>query len=207
MKTVKAIVFDLDGVLFEARDLHRIALDRALVQYSYPPISDQDHLSVYNGLPTKTKLKMLGIEGPIVEQISAAKQRATLDLLRETCKFDPGIYNTLLALKTVGYRLAIASNSVRDSVNLMVSRLGLNELIEFSLSNEDVSNPKPHPEIYLSAANRLGLSPEEIVVVEDSPHGIRACLESGCILCQVSCPTDVRLLQIVRTIIDYQGTI
>jgi phosphoglycolate phosphatase-like HAD superfamily hydrolase len=63
VKTVKAIVFDLDGVLFEARDLHRIALDRALVQYSYPPISDQDHLSVYNGLPTKTKLKMLGIEG------------------------------------------------------------------------------------------------------------------------------------------------
>jgi HAD superfamily hydrolase (TIGR01509 family) len=205
MPQIKAIVFDLDGVLFEARDLHKDALNQALIQCGLPAIPETDHLATYNGLPTKTKLKMLGVTDPVLTQkICDAKQLATHELLAKHCKVDVRLLTVLQQLRDRKYPLAVASNSIRASVQLMIKNLGAMAFFEFMLSNEDVSSPKPHPEIYLLAAQKFNLQPWEILVVEDSPHGQRACLEAGCRLCVVHSPEDVTLSRLLESISEHE---
>jgi len=89
-------------------------------------------------------------------------------------------------LKKKGYRLCVCSNAIRKSVHLMLEKSDLLKYMEFVLSNEDIKNPKPHPEMYHAAIKKLGLSPTEVLIVEDAPHGIAAAKASGAHVCEVS---------------------
>jgi beta-phosphoglucomutase len=89
-------------------------------------------------------------------------------------------------LKREGYLLAVCSNAVRESVEMMLRGSGIFELFDYIASNEDVKNPKPDPEIYLNAFERMKLKPEECVIVEDAGHGVEAARRSGAHVCQVS---------------------
>ena len=111
------------------------------------------------------------------------------------------MHGTGSRLRTEGYKLAVCSNSVRESVQLMVHQSGLDEYFDFLVSNEDVSRPKPDPEIYATAIARLGVSPTEVLIVEDAPHGVEAARLSGAHVCQVSGFVDVEYFR-VRAAID-----
>lgn len=94
-------------------------------------------------------------------------------------------------LKRDGYRLACCSNSIRESVELMLRGSGIYELFDFIVSNEDVKNPKPDPEMYLAAFAQFKLKPAECVIVEDAGHGVEAAKRSGGKLCHVTGFGDV----------------
>lgn len=194
MKNIKAIIFDMDGVLIDAKEWHYEALNRALALFGLE-ISRYDHLVTYDGLPTRQKLKMLSLEKGLPEDlhefINEMKQLFTMEIVYKKCK--PLFHHeyALSQLKQKGYRLAVASNSIRNSIDVMMDRSGLIGYLDFFLSNQDVVQGKPHPEIYNKAIARLGLKPEECLIVEDNEKGIKAAKASGAHVMEVKTVKDV----------------
>jgi HAD superfamily hydrolase (TIGR01509 family) len=204
---LKLIVFDLDGVLVETKQLHYDAFNKALcdVDPKYK-ISYDEHLSKYDGLSTHKKLELLsrekGLSGMELQSIWVRKQLYTSQMLRELTT-DHRIIEVLRRLKEDKYIIAVASNSIRDSVKITLLKLGLLEYIDFYLSNEDVKYPKPHPEIYLRSMITAGVSPKETLIIEDSIIGRKAANESGGYLMGINNPTDL----IYENIIYYVNSI
>ena len=193
---IKTIIFDLDGVLIDATHWHYEALNKAieLVDKKYV-ITREEHLTKFDGLPTNIKLNLLTKDKGLPENkhsyIWEMKQKVTSDVIKETLVELTELKNVLRKLKTDGYKIYVASNSIRESIKLMLYKTGLIEYIDHYLGNEDVKHPKPHPEIYLKAMVHAGVKPNETVVVEDSFHGRQSALDSGANLCAVETPNDV----------------
>lgn len=177
------VVFDLDGVLVDTRHLHFEALNDALAQYSEKfTISEHEHSFIYDGLDTFTKLSELtkrkGLNPDFHEEIWALKQRFTQDRLNNV-QVSKYILDILKSLKKREFRIGVASNSIRSTLDKCLDQLGIAELIDFSLSNEDVQNPKPHPEIYWRSMMLANSHPSSTVILEDSALGRAAAVSSG----------------------------
>lgn len=190
---IKAVLFDMDGVLIEAKEWHYEALNRALALFGMP-ISRFDHLTTFDGLPTRKKLEMLSLErglpAELHEFINEIKQQYTMEIVHTQCK--PSFVHefALSRLKALGYRIAVCSNSVRSSVEAMMHKAGLGQYIDIMISNEDVSAGKPDPEMYLKAMAHFELKPEECLIVEDNENGIKAARAAGGHLLVVQEVTD-----------------
>ncbi len=193
-RKISTIIFDMDGVLVDAANLHYEALNRALGLFGYT-ISMGEHLAVYNGLPTLKKLEMLSrytsIPTKLHPFISELKQRYTREEIVKYCVPVFEIERMIRQLDRQGYRLAVCSNSIRDTIHLMLKGSGIVQYFDCILSNEDVKLSKPNPEMYLTAFQKMNVTPEETVIVEDSPHGIQAAKASGAFVCEVRAFNDV----------------
>jgi beta-phosphoglucomutase len=191
---IKAILFDMDGVLIEAKEWHYEALNKALSLFGMP-ISRIDHLSTFDGLPTRKKLELLSIDRGLPNQlhefINQLKQKYTMELVHTQC--NPRFVHeyALSRLKREGYKIAVCSNSIRATVDAMMQRANLKKYLDLSLSNEDVATGKPDPEIYLKAIKHFQLSPGECLIVEDNENGIRAAKASGAHVMVVSDTDEV----------------
>lgn len=191
---IKYVLFDMDGVLVDAREWHYDALNRALELFGYK-ISRYDHLEMYDGLPTKTKLQMLtkeqGFPKGLHSFINTMKQKYTMEIIHRECR---PVFQHLYALSRLradGYRIAVCSNSIRRTMELMLDYAGITPFIDFYISNEDVVKPKPDPEIYLMAMQKFGAQPRDCLIVEDNLNGIRAAEASGGHLLRVEGPQEV----------------
>lgn len=191
---IQAVVFDMDGVLIEARDWHYEALNRALGHFGWN-ISRVDHLATFNGLPTRDKLDMLtrtqGLPRELHGFLNKLKQRYTRELIVTSCQPSYNHRYCLSRLTAEGYRLACASNSIRQTIDEILGLAALEQYLPVIVSNEDVQHGKPAPDIYIAAAERLGLRTDEMLVVEDSEHGIDAARAAGCHVLVVVDPDDV----------------
>jgi HAD superfamily hydrolase (TIGR01509 family) len=208
MEKIKAIIFDMDGVLIEAKDWHYEALNKALNLFGME-ISRYDHLVTYDGLPTRKKLEMLTMERGLPPQlhkfINDMKQQYTMEIVHARCK--PRFYHeyALAKLKNEGYRLVVCSNSIRKTVEVMIEKSNLLGHLEFLLSNEDIINSKPNPEIYETAIAKLGLEPKECLILEDNENGIKAARASGAHLMHICSVKDVNYQNIKRRIGELEG--
>lgn len=191
---IKVIIFDLDGVLIDARELHYEALNRALDIFGYT-ITRDEHLSTFDGLPTAQKLQMLtelkGLPKNLYDKIWKEKQTQTREIIDKEFVYDERMRAILRQFKTDGYRMVVCSNSIRESTKMMLIRKGLLEFMEFFVSNQDVRLPKPSPEMFLRTMVKLGVGPKECVIVEDSHYGRQAAFDSGAHLCAVENVEDV----------------
>lgn len=207
---IKAIIFDMDGVLIDAKEWHYEALNKALMLFGYN-ISRYDHLVTYDGLPTRKKLEMLtlecGLPVQLHEFINTLKQSYTMEMVYTRCKPIFAHEYALSRLKSDGYGLAVASNSVRDTVDLMMEKSRLAPYLEFTLSNQDVTNGKPDPEIYLTAIRRLQLKPEECLVIEDNQNGVKAAKAAGASIMKVESVHDINYANIMQNIKLSEGRI
>lgn len=203
MCKIKAVIFDMDGVLIDAKEWHYEALNKALALFGYE-ISRYDHLVTYDGLPTSKKLEMLSMEKGMPRKlhkfINELKQQYTVDKIFTDCHPVFTHEYALSRLKEEGYHLAVASNSVRQTVKLMMEKSNLIDYLDFYLSNQDVKKAKPDPEIYLTAIERLGLNPKECLVVEDNHNGIQAARSAGAYVMEVSSVFDVNYSNIFQHI-------
>ncbi len=189
---IKLLIFDLDGVLVDAKNIHYNALNKALGEkYS---IDWQEHLSFYDGLKTYQKLEMLskkkGLPTTLYEEIWEKKQNFTLEKLNQL-KPNKDLKKLMRELVDEGYKISVCSNSIRKTVLTVLSKLGLIEYMDYIISNEDVKNSKPHPEMYWKAMSALSVTPEETVIVEDSPHGLLAAQRCGSECLRVKNPQEV----------------
>lgn len=193
---IKLIIFDLDGVLVDARELHYKSFNNALkkVDKQYV-IGKEEHLSTYDGLPTNKKLDILskekGLNKELHKKIWEYKQEETIKIISEEMTFDYRMITILSSLKREGYVLCVASNSIRETVKMMLLKKGLMEYFDFFLSNQDVKSPKPSVEIYLQCMIKAGVSPRETLIIEDSHIGRKAAIESGAYLLGVKDTDDV----------------
>lgn len=198
----------MDGVLIEAKDWHYEALNKALGLFGMG-INRYDHLVTYDGLPTKMKLEMLsaerGLPFELHEFINNMKQQYTMEMVYTQCK--PRFHHeyALARLRREGYKLAVASNSIRKTVQVMMEQSALIGYLEFYLSNQDVTLGKPDPEIYTKAIENLGLDPDECLVVEDNPKGIQAGKGSGAWVMEVDAVEEVNYQNIMKYIEQIEG--
>ena len=193
---MKLIIFDMDGVLIDARELHYEAMNDALRQVSPSHVITRDmHLSSFDGLPTSKKLKQLtdfyGLSPDLHHEIWRQKQAATVEIIRNTFRFDAQKTSMLRKLKEDGYKIAVASNSIRDTVKMMLLKTGQLEYVDFYVSNQDVKNPKPSTEMYLQCMITAEVDPVDTLIVEDSHIGRMAAKSSGASLCPVRNSSDV----------------
>ena len=203
MNKIKAILFDMDGVLIEAKDWHYEALNEALKLFG-SEISLYDHLVTFDGLPTKDKLNMLTSLGKLPKElhpiINKMKQKHTMRMILNKCKPLFAHQYALSKLHSEGYKMAVCSNSIRKSVEVMIQQAGLDKYFEFYVSNEDVSKGKPDPEMYIKAMDKMNLKPEECLILEDNENGIKAAKASGGHLLKIGEITDVKYLNITNRI-------
>ena len=205
---IRAVIFDMDGVLIDAREWHYEALNQALKLLGYE-ISRYEHLSTYDGLPTRKKLQMLTVERGLPAELhaflNALKQQYTMEYVATRCRPVFQHEYALARLQADGYRLGLASNSIRETVLEMMDRSQLRGYLDTIVSNEDVARPKPDPEIYRKARADLGVTPEETLVVEDNENGIAAATAAGANVMVVESPGDVTLDAIRARIADAEA--
>jgi beta-phosphoglucomutase-like phosphatase (HAD superfamily) len=91
----------------------------------------------------------------------------------------------LARLKKEGYLLGVGSNSIKESITSMITKAGIHQYFDHVVGNDEVERPKPDPQMYNRIVAMMGLQPSEVVIVEDSPHGIAAAKASGCNVCEV----------------------
>lgn len=190
------VLFDLDGVLVDARPWHRQALQESLRSHGF-------HLgegweSEVEGLPTKVKLKMLHIPEELHQSINDQKQTLTLRLIHQNAKPLPNVIDTLVRLKAEGKRIGICSNAVRATVYAVMWRTAIVKYIDLVLSNEEARKPKPDPDIYLMALSCMKVPASEAVVVEDHPRGVAAAVRAGIRCVQVNDPSEVSYRRLVE---------
>lgn len=197
----KLIIFDLDGVLVNARELHYRSLNLALEEYDKKyVISRDEHLSLYDARPTSKKLKMLteqkGLPADMHHEIWKSKQKMTRRIIDEEYTYDEKTREILRKLRTDGYHLVCASNATRETVKMMLLRKGFIEFFDFFMSNEDVRNFKPSPEIYLRCMVKAGVSPKDTLIFEDSHIGREAAISSGANLCGIINNEDLTMKKV-----------
>lgn len=205
---IKLIIFDLDGVLVESRELHYIALNKALAEFGEQyVISREEHLCKYDALTTTMKLDRLtkekGLPREYHHKVWQLKQEKTLEEI-DNFEIDHRIQNILKSLKNQDYIIACATNSIRATSKLMLIRKGFMEYIDFLYSNEDVKNAKPNSEMYLRCMIKAGVNPDQTVIIEDSHIGRKAAISSGANLCAVKDSHDLTYDKIQDTILRAQ---
>ena len=196
MNTPKAVLFDMDGVLIDARDWHYDALNEALRIFGVE-ISRSDHLSRFNGLSTRKKLDMLTSDGVIPhelhEAIQSIKQDRTLRIAAQMC-FPIVSHQVLITrLKALGIKVGLVTNSIRKSSEFMLEYAGLLKFMDVVVTNEDVLEGKPNPAGYLLAMQKLQVLPSETIVIEDGEYGILAAEAAGATVIKVNDPFEVSL--------------
>lgn len=208
MSKIQAIIFDMDGVLIDAKEWHYESLNKALALFGYE-ITRSEHVSSYDGLPTKVKLQKLSLEKGLPKHlhlfINEMKQHYTIAMIQSLCRPRFNHEYALSTLKSEGYKLVVASNSIRVTIEMMMYHARLQHYLEFILSNQDVQKPKPDPEIYVTAIQQLKLTPSECIIVEDNENGIQAALSSGAHLFQVKTVHDVTYDAIKQRIAEIEG--
>ncbi len=200
---IKAVIFDMDGVLIDAKEWHYAALNQALQLFGCS-ISRHDHLVTFDGLPTSVKLKILseteGLPKELLGFINELKQKYTMQYVHSKCTPNFIHEYALSRLKSQGYKIALCSNSVRKSIVAMMELSNLAQYLDVIWSAEDVKAGKPDPEIYIKAIKNFNIKPEEALIIEDNENGIKAARASGAHCMPVSEVSEVNFDNISQCI-------
>ena len=202
---IKAIIFDLDGVLVDTKQIHFQALNAALSKYKFEKISMDDHVKIFDGLPTNEKLKILQKEKNLPKKyflkINKYKQKITTEILKKNIKKNAKLIEMIKSLHGK-YKIAVATNAVNSTLKICLNKLGISKYIDFKLSNEDIVNPKPNPEIYLKIFIKFGIYPSEALIIEDSHYGREAAISSGAKLMPIKRIEELNLKKIKLNLIQ-----
>ena len=179
---IKLVIFDLDGVLYDSKEIHFIALNKALSDINPElVITEAEHLKTYDGLPTNKKLNLLtrekNLDAALHQSIWEKKQEYTQDLIEKIQVNNELIKNLKRLNKNI--KIACASNSIKKTVDSVLKSLGIFDIFDVIYSNQDVDNPKPHPQIYWKCMVDFNVLPTETIIVEDSPIGRQGATMSG----------------------------
>ena len=205
---IKAILYDLDGVLVDATEWHYESLNIALKEVAGFIIERNEHISTFNGIPTKKKMEILSKQNrlslSLFQKVWDKKQEKTKEVIKQSASIDQN--KIRLHNNTKNMKKACITNSIHETAMLMLEKTGQLEFMDFVISNEDVTEPKPSPEGYNLAMKRLKLEPHECMIVEDAPKGIEAAKLSGANVYEVNGFYDVSLENILQKI-NYFNTI
>lgn len=192
----KLYIFDLDGVLVDACEWHRLALNKALEEVYNYQISLKEHKDTFNGIPTKKKLSILaerGFDTDKFQEVYDLKQRYTVEFIKKFSKPRAEKIELLTRIKEEGHYLACYTNSIRETAELMLESAGVLSLFDCVLTNQDVAYPKPSPEGYLFLMSKFRINKELCYIVEDSVVGLQSAYSSGANVIKVENQDEVNL--------------
>jgi HAD superfamily hydrolase (TIGR01509 family) len=179
-QTLRAVVFDLDGLIANTEDLYELAGDEILgrrgklhdhalrVQMMGRPVADSMQIMIdYHALPDS------------LDELLAEVRNVFAQLMDERLAAMPGLYELLDGLERAQIPAAVATSGLRSYAADVLARLGVKDRFQFVLTAENICRGKPDPEVYLLAAARLQLAPPSMMVLEDSANGCRAAVAAG----------------------------
>ena len=191
----KAVLFDLDGVLVDACEWHRVSLNEALREVCNYEISIDDHYREFNGIPTKVKLKKLADMGIIdtncFDAVETLKQKKTIEIINKFAFIRQEKIQLMKYLKQKNIKIACYTNSIRETATLMLEKTGIKEYFDLIVTNQDVTKSKPDPEGYNYCIKNLALSKNEVIIIEDSDKGFQAAIACGAKVIRVKNQDDV----------------
>jgi HAD superfamily hydrolase (TIGR01509 family) len=207
---IKLIIFDLDGVLIDTKNIHFDTLNDAILKYQPECLIPWDeHLGKYDGLKTNQKLEILtsekGLDTNFHNLIWLEKQKLTIEKLSQTIP-SKHIIDLFKNLFKDGYKIACCSNSIRKTVLTVLSKLQIIEFFDIIISNEDVINSKPHPEMYWTCISKMKCLPEQTLIIEDSPYGLLAASRSHSRIMRVSSPDEVNIKNVYSRLSEFNHT-
>lgn len=179
---IKGLIFDLDGVIVSTDDLHYMAWKKIALEEGIPFDKSINHK--LRGVSRMASLDIIlsKAEKAYTEaekiKLATIKNDYYVALLEQLSQNDilPQVVPTLTKLRKLGYKLAIGSSS--RNAKKILTKLGITDLFDVIVDGNDIFNSKPDPEVFLKAAERLGLDPIECVVIEDAESGIEASIQS-----------------------------
>lgn len=180
-KYMKAVIFDMDGVLVDSQPYHFKADIDTMAEYGV--IKGQKFYESFAGTLTADRMRtlkeMFGLDVP-VEEMTIKRENMILDIMgKEDIKPVSGIPEFLRSIKEKGLTTAVASSSDYKLINLILDRLKIAKYFDSVTSGSDVKRGKPSPDVFLLAAERIGIEPAECLVVEDSENGVKAAKAAG----------------------------
>ncbi|WP_273383909.1 HAD family hydrolase [Enorma phocaeensis] len=181
----KAIIFDMDGVLVDSERVYQDAI-RTYFTARGIPVTDEEY-NIIAGASGQDSRRMFSEwwERATGEKRSGREidHEVFIEIGGDTFDYatirNPGVPETLAALKQQGWRLALASSSPKDNIVQVLEQCGIKDCFELLVSGEDFHQSKPDPAIYLHAIDELGLPAEDCIAVEDSDYGITAAKRAG----------------------------
>jgi HAD superfamily hydrolase (TIGR01509 family) len=177
--TIRAVLWDNDGVLVESEPLYLQATRELLAQVGIA--LDREtfcELSLRQGRSCFALAEQAGVGGARIEELRAARDRRYAELLRAGVEIRPGIPSCLSSLAG-RVRMAVVTSSSADHFELIHTRTDLRGYFEFVLTGEETPRHKPHPDPYRMAAARLGLDPAECLAIEDTERGLASAVAAG----------------------------
>ncbi len=199
-----AVIFDCDGTLVDSEPLARTAWERALAAHGYALTDADADASVGLPYPRVHAYFAERVPLPAVEPFwgeLSAELFALID--SDLVRFDDAV-EAARELRSRGIPVAVASSSPRERLERTLGRAGLLEAFDVAVSGDEVACGKPAPDMFLLAASKLGVAPEECIVVEDSPPGVQAGVAAGMTtigVCRV--PGTEGTLAAARTVVDF----
>jgi len=177
----RAVLWDMDGTLVDSSEQHLQAWQEAMAAEGRT-YTEADHAAVF-GMRNDSILRKLidpEISDAEIARIADAKERRYRQLVAEGgIEALPGVRAWLEKLKTAGWRMAVASSAPSENLGAIIAALSLEGVFDTLVSGEQVSFGKPHPAVFLAAAEAVGVPPERCVVVEDAPPGVEAGKRGG----------------------------
>ena len=206
MKPIKAVIFDMDGVLIDSEPVY--------LHHQYTHLKPS-----YPWITLESMYPLVGISGQeympfmakLCRRTDDAAFRQEMDATNAGCRvYYPDILRKevrplLHELKQMGLQVALASSSSRECIEQVLTQCEIRELFDCIVSGHEFTRSKPDPEIYTTAINRFGLKPEECLVVEDNPNGVEAALGSGANLLKVETVNDVNYQNIKNRIKEIEA--
>ena len=188
------IIFDLDGVLLDSAQFHRRAWYALAAELS-APMCDSFFWETFGQTNTSILRRLLGRELDAAEntRLSERKEELFRAEARGELALFPGVANALDVLKREAFRLALGTSTPRSNVEFYYRELGLGRYFDAYVCMDDIRRGKPDPEVFLLAAQRLGLPPARCIVVEDALMGIEAAKAAGmaCVAVATTNPAEV----------------
>lgn len=179
---LRAVNFDMDGLMVDTEYLHHKSFSAVLKKHEITPKPNKQGVIHISGVSAEANWERFMREHSFsadIHKLTDMKNKAQESLLQQEVRAMPGLGELIKDLKKRHIKIAIASSSVRNHINLITDSLRLTEYFDAIVSGEDIEQGKPAPDIYLRAAGELGVSPGECCALEDAMNGVRAAKSAG----------------------------
>lgn len=176
------VIFDMDGVLADTGPIHFESWVKMAAEIGLKFTRDLFEETFGQQSPTITR-KLVGadVDEDLVEKWASLKEKYYREMVKEKLEPLPGVIRIIKELKSEGFKLAIGSSGPPENVDLLLSRLNIKPFFDVIITAADIKKSKPEPDVFLTAAKKLNIMPQNCIVIEDAPVGLEAAKRAGMI--------------------------
>lgn len=176
----RAVIWDMDGVIADTGPQHYLAWCQVLAAHNID-LTEADFRRTFGQNNQSIIRAFLGhnVSPEKLAEIAADKENEFRRIARLETQASPGVIALLSGLRAAGYKMAVASSALRENISLILGLLDLAEYFNAVVADDEVSRGKPDPEVFLKAAQKLGVSPAQSLVIEDAVSGVTAAMRAG----------------------------